>query len=361
MMDVDGKASSSSGDLNLISPLLSCELNANDSSRADTHRGVGLQSPTLIKHQWQEARAPNRVALTGLTLLPLIFLTSNPEETGTAGDPPPPIGSFRRGAAMSKFSTMTTAERKLQAAAICKEVQALEDVEMDLGKKVSVPKDVMLEELSLTSNRGSRLFKMRQKRSDKYTFESVHRESGEQINTAVVSQSDNGVATESSGNKTDLGVDPSPKVQPETLKTRSVPSPNSIAPGYGAPLKDVPPEKFNKTAVPKSYRSPWEQPITHEPAPADAPEPEPRIKPPAYKSFNRVAIPFGGFTRTPAPVTTLQVEPLPDYPQLRDAPNRPSFNRAAPGWVSTVGPAPCPAPCPAASLKPVLIPESDDL
>lgn len=51
---------------------------------------------------------------------------------------------------------------------------------MDLGKKVSVPKDIMLEELSLTSNRGSRLFKMRQKRSEKYTFESVHNENNVQ-------------------------------------------------------------------------------------------------------------------------------------------------------------------------------------
>lgn len=50
------------------------------------------------------------------------------------------------------------------------------DTEMDLGKKVSVPKDIMLEELSLASNRGSRLFKMRQKRSEKYTFESIQNE-----------------------------------------------------------------------------------------------------------------------------------------------------------------------------------------
>lgn len=47
---------------------------------------------------------------------------------------------------------------------------------MDLGKKLSTPKDIMLEELSLLSNRGSRLFKMRQRRSDKYTFESIQNE-----------------------------------------------------------------------------------------------------------------------------------------------------------------------------------------
>ena len=47
------------------------------------------------------------------------------------------------------------------------------DVEMDLGKKMCVPKDIMLDELSLASNRGSRLFKMRLQRSEKYTYESI--------------------------------------------------------------------------------------------------------------------------------------------------------------------------------------------
>uniref|UniRef100_A0A3Q3MW04 Myozenin 2a n=1 Tax=Labrus bergylta TaxID=56723 RepID=A0A3Q3MW04_9LABR len=83
---------------------------------------------------------------------------------------------------MSQFSTMTTRERQMQAAAICREVQALEDVEMDLGKKVNMPKDIMLEELSLASNRGSRLFKMRQRRSEKYTFESIQIKNNKPLN-----------------------------------------------------------------------------------------------------------------------------------------------------------------------------------
>lgn len=45
-------------------------------------------------------------------------------------------------------------------------------LEWILGKKVSVPTDIMLEELSRTSNRASRLFKTRQKRPEKYTFAS---------------------------------------------------------------------------------------------------------------------------------------------------------------------------------------------
>lgn len=63
-------------------------------------------------------------------------------------------------------------------------------------------------------------------------------------------------------------------------------------PGYGGPLKDVPSERFNATALPKSYHSPWEQAIINDPALADTlqlhmPAPEPRAQMPDYKSFNR--------------------------------------------------------------------------
>lgn len=67
-------------------------------------------------------------------------------------------------------------------------VSLCSDVEMDLGKKVSVPKDIMLEELSFASNRGSRLFKMRQRRSEKYTYESVQNENNRQLNVSRKSE-----------------------------------------------------------------------------------------------------------------------------------------------------------------------------
>lgn len=57
---------------------------------------------------------------------------------------------------------------------------------MDLGKKLSIPKDIMLEELSLLSNRGSRLFKMRQRRSEKYTFESIKNEANTQLSVSLL-------------------------------------------------------------------------------------------------------------------------------------------------------------------------------
>ncbi|XP_008061948.1 myozenin-3 [Carlito syrichta] len=42
---------------------------------------------------------------------------------------------------------------------------------LDLGKKLSVPQDLMMEELSLRNNRGSLLFQKRQRRVQRFTFE----------------------------------------------------------------------------------------------------------------------------------------------------------------------------------------------
>uniref|UniRef100_A0A3B3ZF62 Uncharacterized protein n=1 Tax=Periophthalmus magnuspinnatus TaxID=409849 RepID=A0A3B3ZF62_9GOBI len=241
---------------------------------------------------------------------------------------------------MSQFCTMTTSERKFHAAAICREVQG-QDGNIDLGKKVSVPKDIMLEELSLASNRGSRLFKMRQRRSEKYTFESIQNTTNMQLNTSEVQSSETNC------------------IEDDSMATRTVPNPDTIAPGYNGPMKELPPEKFNSTAVPKSYHSPWHQAIISDPALADTltthmPEPDQQPDRPVYKCFNRVATPFGGFGRTSSPVPPARSLPvdvaLPDFPE-------PSFNRAASGWVSSNQ---CPAPI-INLTQPDFIPESDEL
>lgn len=44
---------------------------------------------------------------------------------------------------------------------------------LNLGKKMSVPKDIMMEELNLSSNRGSRMFQERQKRAERFTLENA--------------------------------------------------------------------------------------------------------------------------------------------------------------------------------------------
>lgn len=43
--------------------------------------------------------------------------------------------------------------------------------EFDLGTKIRTPKDIMLEELSLMKNRGSKMFKMRQQRVERFIYE----------------------------------------------------------------------------------------------------------------------------------------------------------------------------------------------
>ncbi|XP_026060231.1 myozenin-2b isoform X2 [Carassius auratus] len=217
---------------------------------------------------------------------------------------------------------------------------------MDLGKKLSTPKDIMLEELSLLSNRGSRLFKMRQRRSDKYTFESIQNEANAMFNN------ENQDNAENSANKGDAS------------KTQA--NPQDIAPGYGGPLTNIPPERFNATAMPKSYHSPWEEAIINDPTLADTikvhmPVPEPKTELPDYKSFNRVATPFGGFEKAPRGITFKLPEVdlnAPRYPELQDpAAKRPTFNRTAQGWISDG----TPLILPTVSLEPFEIPESDDL
>ncbi|XP_012687919.1 myozenin-2a isoform X2 [Clupea harengus] len=265
---------------------------------------------------------------------------------------------------MSMHSQMTMRERKLQAAAICREIQGPNESDMDLGRKVSAPKEIMLEELSLASNRGSRLFKLRQKRSEKYTFESIQNQQNTQINNGVTPnvemKSENGQEGGDQGDQT-----PPPP-------SDAVPAdPNIIAPGYGGPLKDVPPERFNLTSIPRSYHSPWQQALSSDPDLSETllpfmAESEPKAETPTFKSFNRVALPFGGFGRSaklpaPAPKDTPFSHGLsPEPPASETITLRPTFNRTALGWISDGAPLVLPE-IPLDPIDPNFIPESEDL
>ncbi|NWS93362.1 MYOZ2 protein, partial [Toxostoma redivivum] len=158
---------------------------------------------------------------------------------------------------------------------------------LNLGKKVSTPRDIMVEELSTLSNRGARLFKRRQRRSDKYTYENYHyvankpRNRGEPIQSVRM----DGLSVEGMSQH-------APMTPPNTPDPRSPPHPDNIAPGYSGPLKEIPPEKFNTTAVPKYYQSPWIEAIRDDPELLEALYPKlftPEAKPelPDYRSFNR--------------------------------------------------------------------------
>ncbi|XP_032388206.1 myozenin-2b isoform X1 [Etheostoma spectabile] len=241
---------------------------------------------------------------------------------------------------MSQFCTMPTGERKKCAAAICREVHGTNGDVMDLGKKHSTPKDIMLEELSLLSNRGSRLFKMRQRRSEKYTFESIQNEANAHLNNDILSKNTHTVEI-----KVDAPTDGN-TANPEIT------------------VSDMTGQ--NATAMPKSYHSPWDQAILSDPDLAEtlkltmsAQDPQPDL--PEYKSFNRVATPFGGFDKAPRGITfklpEVDLNP-PMYPELQQPGiKRPTFNRTAQGWISEG----THFILPTVTLEPKNIPESDDL
>uniref|UniRef100_A0A8D0GNS3 Myozenin 2 n=1 Tax=Sphenodon punctatus TaxID=8508 RepID=A0A8D0GNS3_SPHPU len=222
---------------------------------------------------------------------------------------------------------------------------------MDLGKKVSIPRDIMLEELSLLSNRGARLFKMRQRRSDKYTYENYHYSA--KLDTSSMQSGQQHV----------------PMTPPNTPDPRSPPNPENIAPGYSGPLKEIPPERFNTTAVPKYYQSPWIEAISNDPELLEALypklfKPEAKLELPSYRSFNRVATPFGGFERASklvkfkVPEFNLLLLNDPRFMILANPlSTRRSFNRTPKGWTSEN----IPIKLTIQSLDTSAVPETEDL
>ncbi|XP_042637291.1 myozenin-3 [Orycteropus afer afer] len=218
---------------------------------------------------------------------------------------------------------------------------------LDLGKKLSIPQDLMMEELSLRNNRGSLLFQKRQRRVQRFIFELAASQ------REILAGSTKGKVTRTSEPDT-LGAEAinGPKGQNYRSELHIFPaalegsqdacpaaatmaerprSPSALAPGYTSPLKSVPPEKFNHTAIPKGYRCPWQEFVSyrdyqinnasHAPTPAD------------YRNFNKTPVPFGGpLIGDAAPrAATPFVPELPSGLELLR--RRPSFNRVAQGWV----------------------------
>ncbi|KAK7809963.1 hypothetical protein U0070_024883 [Myodes glareolus] len=282
----------------------------------------------------------------------------------------------------------TVKQRKQQASAITKEIHGNDVDGMILGKKVSIPRDIMIEELSHFSNRGARLFKMRQRRSDKYTFENFQYESKAQINVGTTRsiktmsqrgctvrwhlREDHKIAMQNGkidGSNLEGGPQQAPSTPPNTPDPRSPPNPENIAPGYSGPLKEIPPERFNTTAVPKYYQSPWEQAIGGDPELLEALypklfQPEGKAELPDYRSFNRVATPFGGFEKASKMVKFK----VPDFefllltdPRFMAFANplsgRRSFNRTPKGWISEN----IPVVITTEPTEDTAVPESDDL
>ncbi|KAJ8015311.1 hypothetical protein DPEC_G00024810 [Dallia pectoralis] len=225
-----------------------------------------------------------------------------------------------------------------QARALCSEARG---GRLNLGKKISVPKDVMMEELNLTSNRGSRMFQDRQKRVERFTLENQVYDSysngrPEPMSPQVMEDSQLGKENQAhmaSGKHSLLT-----SLQKTIAKKGS---PNVIAPGYGGPLKEIPREKFNLTT--RSYCSPWREALGDSEEPKSLHIQQTTPQPANYRCFNRAARPFGGVglqSRRVIPVIGFEQMDSQHLPgtALDRMCKRPNFNRAPRGWTHNYSP-----------------------
>ncbi|XP_042547833.1 myozenin-3 [Dipodomys spectabilis] len=217
---------------------------------------------------------------------------------------------------------------------------------LDLGKKLKVPQDLMIEELSLRNNRGSLLFQKRQRRVQRFTFEFEASQPGMVAGSAegkVTGAASGAVANGPSAQHYHAGFSASAATPQGLQDSRATTaaaaasqpararSPSALAPGYAEPLKSIPPEKFNHTSIPKGYRCPWQELVSHR-EPADAGRSHaPRLW--DLRNFNKTPVPFGGplvGETIPRAGTPFVPEPFSGLELLR---LRPNFNRVAQGWV----------------------------
>ncbi|NWS94944.1 MYOZ3 protein, partial [Mionectes macconnelli] len=214
---------------------------------------------------------------------------------------------------------------------------------LDLGKKMSTTQDLMIEELSLRNNRGSQLFQQRQRRMQRFIFEhprgSHHTEKSNPDGTA-----NEGVVRENTEGQqnyhSELHVAASPQSGPpevpkkteKVLHMSKVLNPSALAPGYSSPLKEIPPEKFNVTAIPKGYRCPWQE-LFGDRDDAVYGKNQPPMRPPAwdFRSFNRTPAPFD--RAVVGELFSMPTAELDNLSALEVISHRPNFNRVAQGWV----------------------------
>ncbi|XP_072533146.1 myozenin-1a [Salminus brasiliensis] len=293
-----------------------------------------------------------------------------------SGTPAPPNKRKKTSKIITDFSHITQNEYESEP----------EASEFDLGTKIRAPKDIMLEELSLMKNKGSKMFKMRQQRVEKFIYENnpdlFNPESMDNLQKLVPSLGgqmiDVGgrlIGGQMVGQAGGGGHAPVPPPKPGSLGKGAgsgiAAGGTAIggvagaagaagAGGAGGILVEIADAshseesakaalekaKKRKTFV-KTYTSPWERAMkgneelmaTMKPY---MPGPYIYSDLPKYKSFNRTALPFGGFEKA-AQLMTFQLpdidvateEPEPAVVYQHDISSRPSFNRTPIGWVGS--------------------------
>ncbi|XP_041866898.1 myozenin-1a [Melanotaenia boesemani] len=254
--------------------------------------------------------------------------------------------------------------------------------EFDLGTKIRTPKDIMLEELSLMKNRGSKMFRMRQQRVEKFIYENnpdiFSNESldnlqkfvpslGGQIRCQMINVGGHHVSKEYGHPYLGVITAGGAPVPPPKPGCRGVGEGGAgSAGGAGgaggveggkdgkgeggsewSPLKGGRKDITKKQLHVKTYVSPWEKAMKGDEnllstLKSSMPGPITQKDQPKYKCFNRTAMPFGGIEkanqlmRFQLPDTeTTKEEPEPAVVYQHDIGCRPSFNRTPIGWVGS--------------------------
>ncbi|KAJ8014217.1 hypothetical protein DPEC_G00037950 [Dallia pectoralis] len=245
--------------------------------------------------------------------------------------------------------------------------------EFDLGTKIKTPKDTMLEELSLLNNKGSKMFKRRQKRVERFIYENnpdlFDNESMENFQKLVPSLGGTMMLDASGHMVQKHGGPPVPPPKPGKDGHGHGPGVGhghghgpGVGPGHGpghghhdasgehgdgSNGVDGALDKAKKDNV-SSYVSPWEKAMKGNQELTSSMKchmaaPHAHLDLPKYKSFNRSATPFGGFDKAsqlmtfqlPDPHAVVPEEPEPPVVYQHDIGARPSFNRTPIGWVGS--------------------------
>ncbi|NWI46094.1 MYOZ1 protein, partial [Picathartes gymnocephalus] len=248
---------------------------------------------------------------------------------------------------------------------------------LNLGKKISIPRDVMLEELSLLTNKGSKMFKLRQLRVEKFIYENNpdaftdnsvdHFQKfippgghyGEDAHGYAQGRMVGGMPAGQHGSSTQQhpGVPPRPGSRGGTRGGEGEHAGKSSGSGGEGgdechltglrylPLFTDGKSGGKKVTIFKTYISPWERAMGISPEDKsqfsmDLLSYSPKADFPHYKSFNRTAMPYGGYEKA-AKRMTFKVPQFDICPLLPESlmiynqnfSKRPSFNRTPIPWM----------------------------
>ncbi|XP_066478105.1 myozenin-1 [Tiliqua scincoides] len=268
---------------------------------------------------------------------------------------------------------------------LTQEVMPQEGSKLNLGKKISIPRDVMLEELSLLTNRGSKMFKLRQLRVEKFIYENnpdvftdnsvdhfqrfipsvgghygadAHSYSyggGRMVSGVTVGPygssklqfppapppkpGSKGGAGDSGAGGTGAGHTEGSAGTGGGVNGGGSDSTGGKGDGKGGSGKHV--------SIFKTYISPWERALGITPQEKseftiDLLSYDSKAKLCPYKSFNRSAMPYGGYEKAIKLMTFQMPEfdaaplvPAPVIVYNQEVTNRPSFNRTPVPWLGS--------------------------